>query len=99
MGWKLVEADPVPKGRNHQEPGTEVPGRHNQRIESATTPRRNVVPEGTAQNHIRPHKARPRSNPPNKITLQSRPIANSDNHQINPSLTGMNLETWFLNRL
>ena len=35
MGWKLVEAtDPVPKGRNNQEPGTEVPGRHNQRIES-----------------------------------------------------------------
>src|SRR6202043_3553885 len=35
MGEKLVEAtDPVPKGRNNQEPGTEVPGKHNQRVES-----------------------------------------------------------------
>ena len=34
MGWKLFEAtDTVPKGRNNQEPGTEVPGRHYQRIE------------------------------------------------------------------
>ena len=32
---KLVEAtDPVPKGWNNQEPGTEVPGKRNQRIES-----------------------------------------------------------------
>jgi hypothetical protein len=35
MGEKLVAAtDPVPTGRNNQEPGTEVPDKHNQRIES-----------------------------------------------------------------
>ena len=79
-GQACRSTDQVPKGRNNQEPGTEVPGKHNQRIES---------PEGTAHNNIRPNQLLPGSTltpnlisqakfaaaaRPIKSTPQSRPI-------------------------
>jgi hypothetical protein len=77
---KLVEAtNQVPKGRNNQEPGTEVPGKHIQRIESRKGRQNDIrlnqpLPGSTLTPNLISQAKVATAARPIKSTLQSQPI-------------------------